>query len=394
TPARVPDSGTDLRFCLAVRYICKTYAEDKAALAAQKSWKMGACMSSNGDETEQKKRSQMIDKKLEEDSRRLRRECKILLLGSGESGKSTIVKQMKIIHQNGYTMDELALYRLTIYKNLIDCAKALVGAMRQFNILPTSPANLEYSDYLMDYQIVSDPQMPLSPKVGVAILSLWQDASIENLMERQSEFYLMDSAPYFFEEAHRITSQDFIPTEADVLRARTKTTGIYETRFTMGSLSIHMFDVGGQRSERKKWIHCFENVTSIIFCVALSEYDQVLLEESNQNRMMESLVLFDSVVNSRWFMRTSIILFLNKVDLFRQKLGRSPLSNYFPDYSGGNDINRASKYLLWRFNQVNRAHLNLYPHLTQATDTSNIRLVFAAVKETILQNALKDSGIL
>ncbi|KAJ9666844.1 Guanine nucleotide-binding protein alpha-2 subunit [Coniosporium apollinis] len=162
----------------------------------------------------------------------------------------------------------------------------------------------------------------------------------------------------------------------------------------MGQLSIHMFDVGGQRSERKKWIHCFENVTSIIFCVALSEYDQVLLEESSQNRMMESLVLFDSVVNSRWFMRTSIILFLNKVDLFKQKLARSPLGNYFPDYSGGNDVNRAAKYLLWRFNQVNRAHLNLYPHLTQATDTSNIRLVFAAVKETILQNALKDSGIL
>jgi guanine nucleotide-binding protein G(i) subunit alpha len=114
-------------------------------------------------------------------------------------------------------------------------------------------------------------------------------------------------------------------------------------------------------------------------------------------------------------MRTSIILFLNKVDLFKQKLSRSPLSNYFPDYSGGNDVNRAAKYLLWRFNQVNRAHLNLYPQyvimisfiiplilnftdnhqsLTQATDTSNIRLVFAAVKETILHNALKDSGIL
>lgn len=76
---------------------------------------------------------------------------------------------------------------------------------------------------------------------------------------------------------------------------------------------------------------------------------------------MESLVLFDSVVNSRWFMRTSIILFLNKVDLFKAKLSRSPLGSYFPDYSGGNDANRAAKYLLWRFNQVNRAHLNLYP---------------------------------
>ena len=48
-----------------------------------------------------------------------------------------------------------------------------------------------------------------------------------------------------------------------------------------------MFDVGGQRSERKKWIHCFENVTSIIFCVALSEYDQVLLEESSQVRLFK-----------------------------------------------------------------------------------------------------------
>jgi hypothetical protein len=77
--------------------------------------------------------------------------------------------------------------------------------------------------------------------------------------------------------------------------------------------------------------------------------------------MMESLLLFDSVVNSRWFMRTSIILFLNKVDIFKVKLPRSPLGNYFPDYSGGNDVNKAAKYLLWRFNQVNRAHLNLYP---------------------------------
>ncbi|KAK1146460.1 Guanine nucleotide-binding protein alpha-2 subunit [Aspergillus melleus] len=329
---------------------------------------MGSCMSSESSEySEQRKKSQAIDRRLDEDSRKLRRECKILLLGSGESGKSTIVKQMKIIHQNGYTVEELALYRLTVYKNLMDCVKSLIGAYHQFNLEPTSQKVRDYIQYLSDYNIDPDPNTALEPKG------------------------LLGS---FFEEAKRIASADYIPNVNDVLRARTKTTGIYETRFSMGQLSIHMFDVGGQRSERKKWIHCFENVTSIIFCVALSEYDQVLLEESNQNRMMESLVLFDSVVNSRWFMRTSIILFLNKVDLFRQKLPRSPLSTYFPDYSGGNDVNRAAKYLLWRFNQVNRAHLNLYPHLTQATDTTNIRLVFAAVKETILQNALKDSGIL
>jgi len=198
----------------------------------------------------------------------------------------------------------------------------------------------------------------------------------------------------FFTEVLRIAKPDFIPTEADVLRARQKSTGIVETRFNMGQLSIHMFDVGGQRSERKKWIHCFESVTSIIFCTALSEYDQVLLEEAGQNRMIESLVLFESVINSRWFLRTSIILFLNKIDVFKSKLPKVPLERYFPEYTGGTDINKAAKYILWRFMQSNRAKLSVYPHLTQATDTGNIRLVFAAVKETILQNALKDSGIL
>lgn len=146
----------------------------------------------------------------------------------------------------------------------------------------------------------------------------------------------------FFESAIRIAASNYVPSKEDVLRARAKTTAIMETRFSMGQLSIHMVDVGGQRSERKKWIHNFESVTSIIFCTALSEYDQVLLEEKNQvcnkdhpchvlprtrspsmneqNRMAESLVLFESVINSRWFLRTSIILFLNKIDVFKAKL--------------------------------------------------------------------------
>jgi guanine nucleotide-binding protein G(i) subunit alpha len=179
-----------------------------------------------------------------------------------------------------------------------------------------------------------------------------------------------------------------------VLRARAKTSDIHETRFAMGSLNINLFDAGGQRPERRKWIHCFENVPSIIFVVNLACYDEVLLEESSQNRMMESLVFFDSIVNSRWFMRTSVILLLTNIKLFRSKLAWSPLANYFPDYSGGNDANRAAKYIVWRFNQVNRTHLNLYPHLVDITDTTSVRLVFAAIKESLLQSILRDYGIL
>lgn len=98
-----------------------------------------------------------------------------------------------------------------------------------------------------------------------------------------------------------------------------------------------MIDVGGQRNERKKWIHCFEGVTAIIFVTALSEYDQKCYEDDETNRMKESLLLFDEICNSRWFADTSIILFLNKDDLFREKIKKVDLKVAFPDYNG-NDI--------------------------------------------------------
>lgn len=83
----------------------------------------------------------------------------------------------------------------------------------------------------------------------------------------------------YFDSIDRIGDINYIPTDQDVLRSRVKTTGITETTFVIGDLTYRMFDVGGQRSERKKWIHCFENVTAIIFLVAISEYDQVLIED-------------------------------------------------------------------------------------------------------------------
>lgn len=119
-----------------------------------------------------------------------------------------------------------------------------------------------------------------------------------------------------------------------MLRTRVKTIGITETKLDVGQLTYRMVDVGGQRSERKKWIHCFEDVTAIIFMVAISEYDQVLFEDETVNRMTESLTLFQSICNMEWFSKTSIILFMNKTDIFKKKLKSSPLKLYFPKYKG------------------------------------------------------------
>ncbi|GAN11045.1 guanine nucleotide-binding protein subunit alpha-3 [Mucor ambiguus] len=355
---------------------------------------MGLCQSSEEDNQEHQK-SNEIDKLLEKEKSNREKECKILLLGSGESGKSTILKQMKIINLNGYSNDELFTWRATVYRNVVESAQTIAQAVRDSDTAFERKELNDNIDRILSYRVSGNPKSQLSPEIIALTKLLWQDPAVKSCLAKgEYGFYLMDSAPYFFDSLDRIGQANYIPNEQDVLRARLKTTGITEIQFQLGGLLIHMFDVGGQRSERKKWIHCFDSVTSIIFCVALSEYDQVLLEESNQNRMLESLALFESIVNSRWFIHSSIMLFLNKVDVFKAKIAGSPLENYFPDYGGGNDANKAAKYILWRFLQCNRNKLNIYPHLTQATDTSNIRFVFAAVKETLLQNALRDSGML
>lgn len=188
-------------------------------------------------------------------------------------------------------------------------------------------------------------------------------------------------APYsYFDSIDRIAAPDYIPNDQDVLRSRVKTTGITETTFIIGDLTYRMFDVGGQRSERKKWIHCFENVTTILFLVAISEYDQLLFEDETVNRMQEALTLFDSICNSRWFVKTSIILFLNKIDRFKEKLPVSPMKNYFPDYEGGSDYAAACDYILNRFVSLNQHETKqIYTHFTCATDTMQIRFVMAAV---------------
>lgn len=102
---------------------------------------------------------------------------------------------MKIIHQNGYSVEELALYRLTVYKNMLDCAKALIAAYHQFDIQPASQKVADYLTYLMDYNIDPDPNTPLDPKVGDAVTYIWNDPCTASVLEHQSEFYLMDSAP-------------------------------------------------------------------------------------------------------------------------------------------------------------------------------------------------------
>ncbi|KAJ7712852.1 G-protein alpha subunit [Mycena metata] len=359
----------------------------------------------------EKARSDAIDRNIREDSKRFRKEHKILVLGPSDSGKSTIVKQMQIVHQAGYNERERAEYRTTIYKNVLDCVETLARVVGRVGVESLPEKVWEHAEVLlMTLSAPSGDDAESNAEMETESVESWitaidsvdvgadpapfTDAERTVEMDRES----VDSGSWitasdFLSSIHRIADPAYVPNEEDILHARTQTRAIMETRFLMGDLAIRLFDVGGLRSERKKWIHCFESVTSIIFCAALSDYDQMLKEDRRVNRMRESLYLFESVINSRWFLRTSVILFFTKIDLFKEKLPRIPLERYFPEYSGGNDLQKAVKYLLWKFMQENRARLPVYPHVTKATNTTHFRLVYAVVKETIQRNALNNVGL-
>lgn len=354
---------------------------------------MGCAMSTAADK-EAAERSKKIDRDLRLAGERAAREVKLLLLGAGESGKSTIVKQMKIIHETGYSRDECEQYRPVVYSNTIQSLMAIIRAMGQLKIDFKDSSRADDARHFFTLASAAD-EGELTPELANIMKRLWNESGVQHCFSRSREYQLNDSAAYYLNALDRIARPGYVPTQQDVLRTRVKTTGIVETKFSFKNLNFKLFDVGGQRSERKKWIHCFEGVTAIIFVVALSGYDLVLAEDEEMNRMIESMKLFDSICNNKWFVETSIILFLNKKDLFQEKITKSPLTICFPEYQGNNTNEDSANYIRMKFENLNKRkdQKEIYTHFTCATDTSNIQFVFDAVTDVIIKNNLKDCGL-
>ncbi|XP_075879095.1 guanine nucleotide-binding protein subunit alpha-11 isoform X1 [Nelusetta ayraudi] len=395
---------------------------------------MACCLSEEAKEA--KRINSEIEKQLRRDKRDARRELKLLLLGTGESGKSTFIKQMRIIHGSGYTDDDRKSYTKLVYQNIFTSMQSMVRATETLKIPYKYEQNKNNAQLVRDVEVEKISTFD-QPYIG-AIKTLWADPGIQEAYDRRREYQLSDSTKYYLNDLDRIgspgyvpTQQDvlrvrvpttgiieypfdleniifsyltdldriaessYLPTQQDVLRVRIPTTGIIEYPFDLQSIIFRMVDVGGQRSERRKWIHCFENVTSIMFLVALSEYDQVLVESDNENRMEESKALFRTIITYPWFQNSSVILFLNKKDLLEEKIMFSHLVDYFPEFDGPQrDALAGREFILKMFVDLNPdSDKIIYSHFTCATDTENIRFVFAAVKDTILQLNLKEYNL-
>ncbi|EFP11259.1 hypothetical protein GCK72_017724 [Caenorhabditis remanei] len=356
---------------------------------------MGSCQSSEN--SEGNARNKEIEKQLNADKRAGSSIVKLLLLGAGECGKSTVLKQMQILHSNGFTEEEVNEKRAIVYNNTVSAMCTILRAMDGVLHLPLENGQKEAEKAIvMKVQENGEEGEALTEEVSKAIQSLWADPGVKKAFEMRSEYQLPDSAKYFLDNCQRISEPGYRPNDQDILYSRVATTGVVEVKFKIKELDFRVFDVGGQRSERRKWIHCFDNVESIIFITAISEYDQVLFEDETTNRMIESMQLFNSICNSTWFLSTAMILFMNKKDLFMEKIQRVNITTAFPDYEGGQNYEEAVNFIKQKFAELN---LNpdkktIYMHETCATDTNQVQLVISSVIDTIIQKNLQKAGMM
>ncbi|KAL3108347.1 hypothetical protein niasHT_014496 [Heterodera trifolii] len=355
-------------------------------------FKMGNCNTSDKSQSEV---NSQIQRQIEADKRASESIIKLLLLGAGESGKSTVLKQMKIIHDNGFSTDDLLSKRNLVYGNAIQAMYFILSGMHKLKLPFHSQACQEHCKLIHAIMQKHAETEPLQEHIVQALRELWADEGVKAAMTRRVEFYVPDCAQHFLDSLDRISDANFVPTTQDILYLRVATLGVIEVTFKIKEKTWRVFDVGGQRSQRKKWIHCFDDVRALIFVTAMSEFDQVLMEDGTTNRLQESLQLFRQVCNNKYFVETSIILFLNKKDLFAEKMsqGRS-LRIAFKEFNGPDTYEASSKYIEKKFFVANEVpNKSIYCHHTCATDTNQVQFVLDSTLDVILSTKLKGCGL-
>jgi len=192
----------------------------------------------------------------------------------------------------------------------------------------------------------------------------------------------------------------WIPSEDDCVRSRIRSSGIIEVDFEHEKTKFRVFDAGGQRAERRKWIHAFDDVTALIYVASLTEYDEVLFEDKSKNRLQESLEVWEDLVNSLHFLQVPILLFLNKLDLFEDKYVRRriPLNvtGLFPDApSGEPDVKVAIEWFTEQFRKrrTKSDPALLFVHTIAAVDANQVDTVFRDVKEIVLLRTMGQQGL-
>uniref|UniRef100_A0A7E4V3N4 G-protein alpha subunit n=1 Tax=Panagrellus redivivus TaxID=6233 RepID=A0A7E4V3N4_PANRE len=302
----------------------------------------------------------------------------------------------QILHLNGFTDEEKERYKTPILRNLLDAMSQLLKACEDLHIVHEHLLQNCVDDFHEFYRNVdtadAEKEVTIPPDMCKKLQRLWKSSSVQMAYQRRWRFYLLDSAKYFLDAIVRITDKSYMPEIQDILQCRFPTKGTEEIQFNYENMSFTMIDVGGQRSERRKWIHVFDKINMMLFVAALSDYDLTDPENGSQNRLLANRYIFRTLVQSSFFRNAAIVLFFNKIDTFQEKLNNSPLVKHMTEYTGQNTVEECSKYLGNQFRACVKEKHKFFMFCTTATDTRNIEFMFGSALTHIINENLRATG--
>jgi hypothetical protein len=315
------------------------------------------------------------------------------LLGTGEAGKTTFLKQIIFIttKDQGDSTDEQRLQAknfVAMKENILYGIQALAKKAIELGLTNKTKENVRALEALSEVE-------DLGPGEVEHVKLLWAEEGVKEVCEKKLCSYPA-CLDYFLDDLDRVTAPDYVMTPDDILRVRQKTTGVqwFDIPAKGKERGWTFVDVGGQQSERRKWIHAFEHVNAVLYLSSLENYHQTLDEDPSTSRFDDDLKLFSEVVTTP-FLPSLWIFFQNKRDLFEKKLSAYPLSTYFQeaDPDQEKNVDYALGFLREKFAKELPPDKKLSWHVTCALDTTQFQEIYRDLRKYIVTRALGSLGL-
>jgi guanine nucleotide-binding protein subunit alpha len=293
--------------------------------------------------------------------------------------------QIKVLYAEGYYSPEDRLkFRDVVRSTMRLLIHSIIELLKDTGInLPTA---LSHDFAILLDEVDLEDTHCITAEAAAAVQNLWVSAEFSSMYLKNFEIDFPQCAPYFAQEVQRIASEDYVPTEADIVRLNQSIGGIKELRFNWDELDVHLFNINGYIPDqfRKRWFHQFDSVTSLVYTVDVSLYDRPFYGQTAKSQLLNDFASFECWATSPKFAESAVILLLNNFTRFRDKLRYSPLETFFPDYvpSATDPDSSARQYILKRFKDVNRNRLSIYSFWVDLDMSDNLHL-YAALKKTL-----------